>query len=52
MSQSSNNTDKRHHLTSMLMRESLLDKDVERSTETPVVRMLPYAQVVELGGVR
>ena len=50
MSQSDNNADKRHHLTSMLMRESLLDKDVERSTETPVVRMLPYAQVVKLGG--
>ena len=52
MSQSGNNTDKRHHLSSMLMRESLLDKDVERSTEIPVVNMLPYAQVVKLGGVR
>ena len=32
------------------MRESLLDRDVERSTETPVHRMLPEAHVVKIGG--
>jgi molybdenum storage protein len=32
------------------MRESLLDRAVERSTETPVVRMLPDAHVVKIGG--
>jgi len=34
----------------MLMRESLLDKDLQEKTETPVVRMLPNAYVVKLGG--
>jgi molybdenum storage protein len=34
----------------MLMRESLLDKDVQRSTETPVFRMLPDAHVIKIGG--
>ncbi len=42
--------DKRPHLDSMLMRESLLDKDLMPSTETPVFRMLPYAQVIKIGG--
>jgi len=42
--------DGRHHLQSMLMRESLLDKDVQRSTETPVFRMVPHAHVVKVGG--
>ncbi len=42
--------DRRHHVDSLLMRESLLDKDVMRSTETPVVRMLPHAHVVKIGG--
>src|SRR5436190_12186664 len=42
--------DGRHHLESALMRESLLDKDVQRATETPVFRMLPHVQVVKLGG--
>jgi len=42
--------DKRSHLNSMLMRESLLDKDLQPSTDTPVFRMLPYAQVVKIGG--
>jgi molybdenum storage protein len=32
------------------MRESLLDRDVERSTETPVFRMLPHVDVVKIGG--
>jgi molybdenum storage protein len=42
--------DKRHHLPSMLMRESLLDKDVQRSTEAPVFRMLPDTHVLKIGG--
>ena len=44
------NTDKRHHVFSKLMRESLIDKDVMASTETPVVRMLPDVHVVKIGG--
>jgi len=32
------------------MRESLVDKAVMTSTETPVVRMLPEAYVVKIGG--
>jgi molybdenum storage protein len=42
--------DGRHHLDSMLMRESLVDKDLQRSTETPVYRMLPEAHVIKIGG--
>jgi len=42
--------DGRHHLESSLMRESLLDKDVQRATETPVFRMLPHVAVIKLGG--
>ena len=42
--------DGRHHVQSMLMRESLLDKRVMSSTETPVVRMLPFCSVVKVGG--
>lgn len=42
--------DKRAHLGSMLMRESLLDKDLLAATETPVFRMLPDAQVIKIGG--
>src|ERR1051326_6685488 len=34
----------------MLMRESLLDKNVQRQTETPVFRMLPEAHVIKIGG--
>ena len=43
-------SDGRQHLQSMLMRESLLDKDVQRATETPVFRMLPEAHVIKIGG--
>jgi len=43
-------TDQRHHVRSSLMRESLLDKQVMSSTETPVVRMLPNCHVVKIGG--
>jgi molybdenum storage protein len=42
--------DRRHHVRSLLMRESLLDKEVMSSTETPVVRMAPYAHVIKVGG--
>src|SRR5712692_8957028 len=42
--------DGRHHVESMLMRESLLDKRVMSSTETPVVRMLPFCRVLKVGG--
>ncbi|MCH8963270.1 MAG: uridylate kinase [Bacteroidetes bacterium] len=46
----SNDRDKRHHVPSMLMRESLLDKEVMASTESPVVRMLPHVHVIKVGG--
>ncbi len=42
--------DRRHHVRSLLMRESLLDKAVMASTETPVVRMLPDCHVIKVGG--
>jgi molybdenum storage protein len=42
--------DKRYHVKSMLMGESLIDKNVMASTETPVVRMLPQVHVVKIGG--
>ena len=42
--------DKRRHVESMLMRESLLDKQVMSSTETSVVPMLPFCHVVKVGG--
>ncbi|MCC6315078.1 MAG: uridylate kinase [Thermomicrobiales bacterium] len=42
--------DQRHHVHSLLMRESLLDKQVMASTETPVVRMLPDCHVIKVGG--
>jgi molybdenum storage protein len=41
--------DGRHHVRSLLMRESLLDKAVMSATETPVVRMLPTSHVVKVG---
>jgi molybdenum storage protein len=52
MSESQNNprVDRRHHVQSLLMRESLLDKQVMASTETPVVRMLPDCHVIKVGG--
>ena len=42
--------DQRHHVNSLLMRESLLDKQVMSSTETPVVPMLPFCHVIKIGG--
>ena len=55
MTYTESNTDQRNHLQSMLMRESLLDREVQRSTEpksdeAPVIRMLPNAHVVKIGG--
>jgi molybdenum storage protein len=46
----SDTDDRRHHVRSLLMRQSLLDKDVMASTETPVVRMLPTCHVIKVGG--
>ncbi|MBC8144931.1 MAG: uridylate kinase [bacterium] len=43
-------TDSRMHVNSMLMRESLLDKALMARTESPVVRMLPNAHIVKIGG--
>ena len=44
--------DGRHHVDSMLMRESLIDKDVVAATHdgAPLVRMLPDARVLKIGG--
>src|SRR5688500_19417423 len=42
--------DSRNHVQSVLMRESLLDKQVMASTESPVVRMLPNVHIVKIGG--
>ncbi len=45
--------DLRQHMKSLLMRESLIDKDLIESTDrsaTPVFRMLPDACVVKVGG--
>ncbi len=49
-SRETSTADRRHHVQSLLMRESLLDKQVMASTETPVVRMLPDCHVVKVGG--
>lgn len=44
--------DQRHHMHSLLMRESLIDRDLLAATDqqAPQVRMLPTAQVVKIGG--
>jgi molybdenum storage protein len=44
--------DQRHHVQSMLMRESLVDKQIMAATDrqTPIVRMLPQVHVVKIGG--
>jgi molybdenum storage protein len=44
--------DGRHHVGSLLMRESLIDKDVVAASDDhpPLVRMLPEARVVKIGG--
>src|SRR5712691_6335523 len=38
------------HLTSRLMRESLVDKQVLASTEGELIRILPWANVIKIGG--
>jgi len=38
------------HVTSRLMRESLVDKTVLASTEAPQIRILPLANVIKIGG--
>jgi molybdenum storage protein len=50
MSHPAPSEDQRYHLDSRLMRESLLDKDVQKSTEVPVFRMLPDTHVIKIGG--
>jgi molybdenum storage protein len=50
MSHPAPSEDQRHHLDSLLMRESLLDKDVQKSTDVPVFRMLPDTHVIKIGG--
>jgi molybdenum storage protein len=44
--------DGRHHLSSLLQRESLLDRELMASTHdgAPLVRMLPEAHVIKIGG--
>jgi molybdenum storage protein len=44
--------DGRHHVASLLARESLIDKDLVAATEDgrPLVRMLPDARVLKIGG--
>lgn len=43
--------DRRHHVESLLMRESLVDRDLAANMGgAPVVRMLPEVQVVKIGG--
>lgn len=42
--------DGRHHVASLLMRESLLDRQVMAATERPTVAMLPDCHVVKVGG--
>jgi molybdenum storage protein len=38
------------HVVSMLMRQSLVDREVVRGTERPVIRILPWLNVVKIGG--
>src|SRR5436190_21075203 len=39
-----------NHVPSKLMRESLMDKGVIAGTESPVVSILPHANVIKIGG--
>ena len=50
--QESRSGDGRHHVGSLLMRESLIDKEVVAASadHPPLVRMLPEARVVKIGG--
>ena len=49
---SSAKADQRHHVASFLARESLVDRDLVAATDgqRPIVRMLPDAKVVKIGG--
>lgn len=38
------------HLTSLLMRDSLLSEGTQRKTEHPVVPLLPFVKVLKIGG--
>jgi molybdenum storage protein len=38
------------HLTSRLMRESLVDKSIMASTEAPVRKILPHVSIIKIGG--
>jgi molybdenum storage protein len=38
------------HLNSLLMRQSLLNAETMRATQTPVIAMLPHVDVVKVGG--
>ena len=38
------------HVTSRLMRESLVDKQVVASTQAPQIRILPWANIIKIGG--
>lgn len=44
--------DRRHHVESLLARESLIDRDLVAATDNhrPLVRMLPDAHVMKIGG--
>jgi molybdenum storage protein len=39
-----------NHVPSRLMRESLVDKDLIAATQSPVVRILPNINVIQIGG--
>ncbi|MGI8553126.1 MAG: hypothetical protein ACR2PL_20415 [Dehalococcoidia bacterium] len=39
-----------HHVVSRLMRESLVDKQVIAATESPQIRILPWANMIKIGG--
>jgi molybdenum storage protein len=44
------NTSHSNHVPSRLMRESLVDKDLIAAVQSPVVRILPDLNVVQIGG--
>ena len=39
-----------NHVPSRLMRESLVDKELIAATQSPVVRILPNINVIQIGG--
>ncbi|HEY7791492.1 MAG TPA: hypothetical protein VIC33_13320 [Vicinamibacterales bacterium] len=42
--------DEARHVPSMLMRRSLVDRETTRGTERPVIRILPWLNVIKIGG--